>query len=96
MRSRDIIVLLAVARWPANVLLYFQSLPVCLNVCLGSAGDNVLLDEARIHAKLTDFGSAEDIQVRQCAHTGQAGELLSDNTISAVEVSQEIEGSQID
>ncbi|XP_015761605.1 PREDICTED: serine/threonine-protein kinase PAK 2-like [Acropora digitifera] len=25
-------------------------------------GDNVLLDEARIHAKLTDFGSAEDIQ----------------------------------
>ena len=96
MRSRDIIVLVAVARKLANVLLYCQSLPVRLNVCLGSAGDNVLLDEKGIHAKLTDFGSAEDIQVRQCAHTRQAGEVLLDNTISAVEVSQEIEGSQID
>ena len=71
-------------------------MPVRLNVCLASVGDNVLLDEEGTHAKLTDFGSAEDIQVRQCAHTGQAGEVLSDNTISAVEVSQEIEGSHID
>ena len=54
-------------------------MPVCLNVCLGSAGDNVLLDEEGTHAKLTDFRSAENIQVRQCAHTRQAAEVLSDN-----------------
>ena len=71
-------------------------MPVRLNVCLASVGDNVLLDEEGTHAKLTDFGSAEDIQVRRCAHTRQAAEVLSDNTISAVEVSQVIEGSQID
>ena len=71
-------------------------MPVRLNVCLASVGDNVLLDEEGTHAKLTDFGSAEDIQVRQCAHTRQAAEALSDKTLSAVEVSQEIEGSHID
>ena len=65
-----------------------------INACLflGSVGDNVLLDEEGTHAKLTDFASAENIQVRQCAHTRQAAEVFSDKTISAVEVSQEIDG----
>ena len=64
-------------------------MPVCLNVCLGPAGNNVLLDEEGTHAKLTDFGSAEDIQVRQCAYTRQTAEVLSDNIFSSLDVSKE-------
>ena len=55
-------------------------MPNCLNGSLVPAGDDVLLDEYCTHAKLTDFGSAENIQVSNM----QAVEVLSDNTFSAV------------
>ena len=32
--------------------------------------NNILLNEDRTHAKLTDFGSAHDIQVSKRVHTG--------------------------